>query len=163
MKKQFLSFFYAFRGIWDAVCTEAHLRFHLTAAFYVLLLSPFFELNAAQYGVLILLIAAVISADLFNTSLETVCDLITKERSCYIRLAKDISAAAVLVFALAATAVAVVFFWNAAAFAAMFKFFAANPILLTALVLSAVIAVFFVALGPREIWDRISKKRKPKG
>ena len=136
MKKQFLSFFYAFRGIWDAVCTEAHLRFHLTAAFYVLLLSPFFELNAAQYGVLILLIAAVISAELFNTSLETVCDLITKERSCYIRLAKD---------------------------AAMFKFFAANPILLAALVLSAVNAVFFVALGPREIWDRISKKRKPKG
>ena len=115
MKKQFLSFFYAFRGIWDAVCTEAHLRFHLTAAFYVLLLSPFFELNAAQYGVLILLIAAVISAELFNTSLETVCDLITKERSYYIRIAKDISAAAVLVFALAATAVAVVFFWNAAA------------------------------------------------
>ncbi len=151
MKKQFLSFFYAFRGIWDAVCTEAHLRFHLTAAFY------------AQYGVLILLIAAVISAELFNTSLETVCDLITKERSCYIRIAKDISAAAVLVFALAATAVAVVFFWNAAAFAAMFKFFAANPILPAALVLSAVIAVFFVALGPREIWDRISKKRKPKG
>ena len=72
-------------------------------------------------------------------------------------------AAAVLVFALAATAVAVVFFWNAAAFAAMFKFFAANPILLAALVLSAVNAVFFVALGPREIWDRISKKRKPKG
>ena len=133
MKKQFLSFFYAFRGIWDAVCTEAHLRFHLTAAFYVLLLSPFFELNAAQYG------------------------------GCYIRIAKDISAAAVLVFALAATAVAVVFFWNAAAFAAMFKFFAANPILPAALVLSAVIAVFFVALGPREIWDRISKKRKPKG
>ena len=87
MKKQFLSFFYAFRGIWDAVCTEAHLRFHLTAAFYVLLLSPFFELNAAQYGVLILLIAAVISAELFNTSLETVCDLITKERSYYIRIA----------------------------------------------------------------------------
>ena len=110
-----------------------------------------------------LLIAAVISAELFNTSLETVCDLITKERSCYIRIAKDISAAAVLVFALAATAVAVVFFWNAAAFAAMFKFFAANPILPAALVLSAVIAVFFVALGPREIWDRISKKRKPKG
>ena len=99
MKKQFLSFFYAFRGIWDAVCTETHLRFHLTAAFYVLLLSPFFELNAAQYGVLILLIAAVISAELFNTSLETVCDLITKERSYYIRIAKDISAAAVLVSA----------------------------------------------------------------
>ena len=96
MKKQFLSFFYAFRGIWDAVCTEAHLRFHLTAAFYVLLLSPFFELGAAQYGVLILLIAAVIAAELFNTAIENVCDLVTKERSYYVRLAKDISAAAVL-------------------------------------------------------------------
>ncbi len=163
MKKQLLSFFYAFRGFWDAVCTEAHLRFHLAAAFYVLLLSPFFELDAAQYGVLIVLIAAVISAELFNTALETVCDLITKERTYYIRIAKDISAAAVLVFALAAVAVAVVFFWNAAAFAAMFGFFAANPILAAALLLSAVISVFFVALGPREIWKKIRKKRKPKG
>ena len=163
MKKQLLSFFYAFRGIWDAVCTEAHLRFHLTAAFYVLLLSPFFELGAAQYGVLILLIAAVIAAELFNTAIENVCDLVTKERSYYVRLAKDISAAAVLVLSIAAIAVAVVFFWNAAAFAAMFGFFAANPLLAALLLLSAVFAVIFVVTGPGKIRERISKKRKPKG
>ena len=108
MKKQLLSFFYGFRGIWDAICTEGHLRFHFTAAFYVLLLSPFFELNAAQYGVLILLSAAVIAAELFNTAIETVCNLITRERSYYVRLAKDISAAAVLVLSIAAVAVAAV-------------------------------------------------------
>ena len=163
MKKQLLSFFYAFRGIWDAVCTEAHLRFHLTAAFYVLLLSPFFELGAAQYGVLTLLIAAVIAAELFNTAIENVCDLVTKERSYYVRLAKDISAAAVLVLSIAAIAVAVVFFWNAAAFAAMFVFFAANPLLAALLLLSAVFAVIFVVTGPGKIRERISKNRKPKG
>ena len=44
----------AFRGVWDAILDEAHLRFHLVAAFYVLLFSPFFELSAAQYAVLVL-------------------------------------------------------------------------------------------------------------
>ena len=163
MKKQLLSFFYGFRGIWDAICTEGHLRFHFTAAFYVLLLSPFFELNAAQYGVLILLSAAVIAAELFNTAIETVCNLITRERSYYVRLAKDISAAAVLVLSIAAVAVAAVFFWNAAAFASMLAFFAANPILAAAFLLSAVCAVFFFFFFSREIWERISKNRKPKG
>ena len=86
----------AFRGVWDAILDEAHLRFHLVAAFYVLLFSPFFELSAAQYAVLVLLIAAVLSAELFNTAIENVCDAMTHEKHENIRLAKDIAAGAVL-------------------------------------------------------------------
>ena len=71
----------AFRGVWDAILDEAHLRFHLVAAFYVLLFSPFFELSAAQYAVLVLLIAAVLSAELFNTAIENVCDAMTHEKN----------------------------------------------------------------------------------
>ena len=147
MKKQLLSFFYAFRGIWDAVCTEAHLRFHLTAAFYVLLLSPFFELGAAQYGVLILLIAAVIAAELFNTAIENVCDAITKEQNEYIKRAKDISAGAVLVLSVAAVIVAVIFFWDIEVIKSIFAYFAANIHMLIILIISAVLATLFVIFG----------------
>ena len=113
MKKQILSFFYAVRGVGDAIIDETHLRFHLVAAFYVLLFSPFFELSKTQYAVLILLIAAIISAELVNTAVEDVCDAMTRERKELIRLAKDIAAGAVLVLALGAVVVAVLFFWNA--------------------------------------------------
>ncbi|MBR1481997.1 MAG: diacylglycerol kinase family protein [Ruminococcus sp.] len=162
--KQLRSFFYAFRGVWEAVCTEAHMRFHLTAAFYVLLLSPFFRLSATQYAVLVLLIAAVLAAELFNTAVETVCDLVTRERHPLIRRAKDIAAAAVLLLSAAAVAVAVLFFWNADAFARMWAFFVARPLWTALLVLSAVAAVFFVMWGPRGFSRKIFKNhRKPKG
>ena len=144
MKKQLVSFFYAFRGIWDAVCTEAHLRFHLTAAFYVLLFSPFFELSAAQYAVLVLLIAAVLSAELFNTAIENVCDAMTHEKNENIRLAKDIAAGAVLILAVGAVAVAVLFFWNADGWLRELDFFNERFWLLIPLAFSAVLAVLFV-------------------
>ena len=144
MKKQLLSFFYAIRGVGDAIIDETHLRFHLVAAFYVLLFSPFFELSKTQYAVLILLIAAIISAELVNTAVEDVCDAMTRERKELIRLAKDIAAGAVLVLALGAVVVAVLFFWNAEGWLNAVRFFRAYPLLLLPLGISAVGAVLFV-------------------
>lgn len=150
MKHQLHSFFCAFRGVWDALRTQAHLRFHLVAAFYVLLLSPFFALSAAQYAVLIVLIAAVIASELFNTAIEETCDLVTKEQNAHIRFAKDAAAGAVFVLSAAAVAVAVLFFWNGSAWLGMIAFFWQRPALLALLVLSAVAAVLFIALGGRK-------------
>ena len=144
MKKQILSFFYAVRGVGDAIIDETHLRFHLVAAFYVLLFSPFFELSKTQYAVLILLIAAIISAELVNTAVEDVCDAMTRERKELIRLAKDIAAGAVLVLALGAVVVAVLFFWNAEGWLNAVNFFCEYPLLLLPLAASAVGAVLFV-------------------
>ena len=112
MKKQLKSFKAAFAGIWSAVKSEAHLRFHLVAACYVIAFSFFYELSKAQWAVLLLLIGAVIAAELFNTALENVCDLVTKERDEHIKIAKDASAAAVLVLSIAAVVVAFVFFFD---------------------------------------------------
>ena len=134
----------AFRGVWDAILDEAHLRFHLVAAFYVLLFSPFFELSAAQYAVLVLLIAAVLSAELFNTAIENVCDAMTHEKNENIRLAKDIAAGAVLILAVGAVSVAVLFFWNADGWLRALNFFNDRFWLLVPLAVSAVLAVLFV-------------------
>ena len=136
----------AFRGVWDAILDEAHLRFHLVAAFYVLLFSPFFPLSAAQYAVLILLIAAVLAAELFNTAIENVCDAMTHEKNENIRLAKAIAAGAVLILAIGAVAVAVLFFWNADGWLRALAFFRGRPWLAVPLAVSAVLAVLFVWL-----------------
>ena len=85
MKRQLKSFACAFRGIWDAICDEAHLRFHLVAAFYVLLLAPLFGLSRTQYAVLILLIGAVLAAELVNTAIEDVSDALTRQQNAYIQ------------------------------------------------------------------------------
>ena len=147
MKKQLKSFGYAIRGFVGAVCDEGHLRFHLVAAVYVLVFSLFYHFSAAQTAVLVILIASVIAAELFNTAIENVCDAITKEQNEYIKRAKDISAGAVLVLSVAAVIVAVIFFWDIEVIKSIFAYFAANIHMLIILIISAVLATLFVIFG----------------
>lgn len=157
MKKQLRSFGCALKGFWGAVCKEGHLRFHLVAAAYVLVFSAFYNLSAAQLAVLILLIASVISAELFNTALENACDAVTKENNEFIKRAKDIAAGAVLVLSAAAVAVAVAFFWSIEVIRSISGYFLSNIPMLIVLVVSAVFSVWFVALGPGWIICKIKK------
>ncbi|HCA05416.1 MAG TPA: diacylglycerol kinase [Ruminococcaceae bacterium] len=159
MKKQLKSFGYAFGGIARAICTEAHMRFHLVAAFYVLIFSLFYNFSAAQYAVLLILIALIIAAELLNTAIENVCDLVTSEQNSHVKIAKDMAAGAVLVLSIAAAVIACVFFINLKVIAEIFGFFASNPLLLALLIISAVAAVIFVWLGPDGIRNKLFRKR----
>ena len=147
MKKQLKSFGCAIKGFCGAVCDEGHLRFHLVAAVYVLVFSLFYHFSAAQTAALVVLIASVIAAELFNTAIENVCDAITKEQNEYIKRAKDISAGAVLVLSVAAVIVAVIFFWDIEVIKSIFAYFAANIHMLIILIISAVLATLFVIFG----------------
>ena len=147
MKKQLKSFGFAIRGFVGAVCDEGHLRFHLVAAVYVLVFSLFYHFSAVQTAVLVILIALVIAAELFNTAIEKACDAITKEQNEHIKRAKDISAGAVLVRSVAAVIVAVIFFWNIEVIKSIFAYFAANIHMLIILIISAVLSTLFVIFG----------------
>jgi len=59
---------------------------------------------------LILLIAAVIAAELLNTAIEAVVDLVSPDYHPLAKAAKDTAAGAVLILAIAALLVAVVLF-----------------------------------------------------
>ena len=158
MKKQLKSFKFALCGIGRAICTEGHMRFHLVAAFYVLMFSAFYRFSAAQTAILILLISLVIAAELVNTAIENVCDLVTKEQNPYIKAAKDMAAGAVLALSIGAAAVACVFFIDFKVIPKIFSFFAERPALLILLILSAAASVIFVWLGPAGIKNRFSRK-----
>ena len=160
MKKQLKSFKFALSGIARAVCTEGHLRFHLVAAVYVLVFSAFYSFAAAQIAVLIMLIALVITAELINTALENICDLITNEQNQFIKNAKDMAAGAVLALSVGAAVIACIFFLDFAVILNIFTFFAERPLLLALLIISAIISVIFVWLGPYGIRDRLFRKRK---
>ena len=147
MKKQLKSFGFAIRGFVGAVCDEGHLRFHLVAAVYVLVFSLFYHFSAVQTAVLVVLIALVIAAELFNTAIEKACDAITKEQNEYVKRAKDISAGAVLVMSVAAVIVAVIFFWDIEVIKSIFAYFVANIHMLIILIISAVLSTLFVIFG----------------
>ena len=155
MKKQILSFKCAFRGIWYTIKSESHMRFHMVAGFYVLLFSLFYNFSAAQTALLIILIALIMFAEIVNTCIEELCNLISDRYEPIIRIAKDTAAGAVLVLSIAAVAVAVVFFLNFDVLYGIFLFFCANPVLLALLVISAVFSVVFIVLGPFGIKEKL--------
>jgi len=96
------SFAYAFAGLWQATLRERNLRLHYLAAAAVVLLAAWLRINRLEWALLTLIIGAVIAAELFNTSLEAVVDLVSPEYHDAAKFAKDTASAAVLTLSLAA-------------------------------------------------------------
>ena len=147
MMHQIKSFTYAFKGIWYCITHEGHFRFHLVATAYVIFFGiRFYDFTPAQWGVLAVLIALVLSMEIVNTAIERLCDKVKKSYDDLIRIAKDVAAGAVLFSALAAIGVAVVFYWNIETFQTIIHYYITNIPHLIALIVSAVAAALFIAL-----------------
>ncbi len=163
LKKTLRSFRAAGRGIVICLCTEAHFRFHLVAAVLVLLIAPLYKLQAAEYGILLLTFAMVMSAEVVNTALERVVDLNEPGYSQKVAVVKDLAAGAVLISAVFAALIGAVFFLRPAGLQAQFGLFAAAPgRLVPALALGGVLIVF-ISPGPLAVYGRVKKllrKRK---
>ncbi|MEK7617034.1 MAG: diacylglycerol kinase family protein [Patescibacteria group bacterium] len=105
-----LSFKYAFNGILYALKEEPNLKFHFLAGFLVILLSFFLNISKTDWMIVIILIGFVIAVELTNTAIEAVVDHVVQSEHPGAKLAKDISAGAVLVSALTATIVGILIF-----------------------------------------------------
>ena len=155
MRKQISSFRCAFRGIWNTVKSESHMRFHMVVGAYVLIFSLFYDFSPAQIALLIFLIASVMAAEIINTCIEELCNLTADRYEPLVKTAKDAAAGAVLVLSIAAVAVAVVFFFDIEVIIEIFKFFIANPVLIAVLVISAVVSILFIWLGPVGLKEKL--------
>lgn len=89
-------------GIILALRTEPHMRFHLTSAIIVTTTALLAGLNRYEWIALVLAMAIVIAAELLNTAIENVVDLVSPERHPLAKAAKDTAAGSVLVAAIAA-------------------------------------------------------------
>ncbi|MDQ3302960.1 MAG: diacylglycerol kinase [Actinomycetota bacterium] len=99
------SFNHAYRGLIYAVRTQRNMRFHVVASAAVMVLSLLVGASRIELAILVLVIMAVFIAEMFNTALEFTVDLVTSEYHPLAKLAKDVSAGAVLVTSIAALAV----------------------------------------------------------
>lgn len=104
------SFGYAFQGIWSSFRTERNMKIHVFIMILVVLLGIFLHISVTEWMICIILFALVIGAELFNTAIEAVVDMISLEKSSQAKLAKDVSAGAVLVFAIASIIVGLIIF-----------------------------------------------------
>ena len=104
------SFGYAFQGIWSSFKSERNMKIHVFIMILVVLLGIFLHISVTEWMICVILFALVIGAELFNTSIEAVVDMIKKKKSSQAKLAKDVSAGAVLVFAIASIIVGLIIF-----------------------------------------------------
>lgn len=87
----------AIEGILHAAKTQRHLRYHYFSAVTVLLLSYMLGVSRIEFLFIALSVIAVLLAEMFNTAIETLVDMVSPELSEKARVAKDIAAGAVLV------------------------------------------------------------------
>lgn len=131
----------------------------MVAGFYVLIFSLFYDFSAVQTALLVVLIASVMVAEIFNTCIEELGNLEADRYEPLVRASKDAAAGAVFVISVAAVIVAAVFFWDIPVILQIIDYFANNVIMLVLLILSAVLSVIFVCLGPTGIKEKLIKQK----
>ncbi len=111
--KRFIwSFRYASSGLKQAFVHEQNLKFHLLIAFLVITLSFVLKIPLYEKLILLLVIGVVIALEVVNTAIERVVDLVTKEYHPMARVAKDVSAGAVLIFSIFAVVIGLLIFYE---------------------------------------------------
>jgi len=106
------SFGYAVKGIWHVFTTQANMQIHMLAIVVTTVAGLYFNLTKGEWIVQTLAITIVIAAELFNTAIEQMMDLLHPERDIKAGLIKDVSAGAVLVTAIGAVVVAAFIYWG---------------------------------------------------
>lgn len=93
---------HAISGILYAAKTQRHMRYHLYIAILVLLLSLVVGVKTFEFIVIALVVAIVLCAEMFNTAIESIIDILFEEYDRRAKIIKDIAAGAVFITAIGA-------------------------------------------------------------
>lgn len=97
-----IGFRFAVRGISHFFRTQRNARIQLAVAVLVVAAGLFLGLTATEWMVVVICIAMVLAAEMFNTAIELLTDLVSPEYSEKAGRIKDVAAGAVLLTAVAA-------------------------------------------------------------
>ena len=97
---------FALRGLAQALRSEASLRLQALAGVLALAVLLVLRPAAVWWALVLLASAAVVAAELFNTAIEHLADVLHPQQSPGVRVVKDCAAAGVLIAVLGALGVA---------------------------------------------------------
>lgn len=107
------SFGFALQGFRYTLATERNIRVMLGGAAFAVVMGLVLQLDLVSWAIVLLCIGCVLAAELMNTAIETVVDLVSPEYHPLAGHAKDIAAAAVYVLSFLVAGVGVCVFANA--------------------------------------------------
>jgi undecaprenol kinase/diacylglycerol kinase (ATP) len=90
---------HAWHGVQYCYKTQQNFRIDLLVLMIVIIVGLILKINTCEWLFIIACSALVLALELVNTSIEYLCDIITKEINPAIKVIKDVSAASVLVAA----------------------------------------------------------------
>ncbi len=99
------------KGMRLSIKSERNIRVHLFTAVLVLITAYCLNFSIVKFCILLLTIAGVISAEMFNSAIEFSLDAIFHNRYCrMVGMAKDIAAGAVMLVTISAVMIGVLLF-----------------------------------------------------
>jgi diacylglycerol kinase len=104
------SFKYAVRGFSGVAITQPNFIIHILAIAVVFVVGYVMKIHLMEWGLVVLAIGLVLIAEIFNTAVEWLGDLISPDYNEKIKWAKDAAAGGVLVAAGTAVLIAIIVF-----------------------------------------------------
>lgn len=102
------SFGYSIEGLKYAYKYEQSMFIHFLVTFCVIIINLIFQVTAFEWLITFLAIGMVLSAELINTAIEAVVDLVTLEIHPLAKIAKDCGSAATFVLAIMAAVIGLI-------------------------------------------------------
>jgi diacylglycerol kinase (ATP) len=104
------SFTNAWKGVVAAWNTELHVRIHFLAAVVVVLAGLLLHVSLLEWIMLLVCIGMVVTAELVNTAIEKLVDMVSPDYQTQAGFIKDVAAGAVLVSAIVSFVIALLIF-----------------------------------------------------
>ena len=105
-----ISFKHAWDGVVHTFSTQPNMRFHGFFAVLVILSGFYFDISFFEWMIIAFTILLMFTAEMINTAMESIVDLVTTEKRKSAKVAKDVAAGMVLVNAIGSVIVGVVVF-----------------------------------------------------
>ena len=110
IRKHHISFTNALSGLVWALRTQPNFKVHLLFSLIAIILGLFLKISYLEMIVIIFTIVLGLSAEMINTAIEEITDLVTKEWREEAKIAKDVSAGMMLLTAVGAALVGLLIF-----------------------------------------------------
>ena len=105
-----ISFRHAYDGVIWAFKTQPNYRIHAALSLISVIAGNLLKISQMEFIIIILLITIGLTIEAINTGIEATTDAIDKNIREDIKIAKDVAAGAMLIFAIGATIIAYIIF-----------------------------------------------------
>jgi diacylglycerol kinase len=111
VSRLFKSYSYAIKGLLKTFREEQNLKIQTFASLLVLILGIYFHISRIEWAILTLVICLVLTAEITNSAVERITDVLKPRINTYVKEIKDIMAAAVLLSSIAAIITGIIIFF----------------------------------------------------